>query len=226
MTEFNSLFTEKENILDRVIKETKKRLSIEILKRDKKIYKLKMKNLRNYVSFLKKKKFNLSLNRKIIYKSRNNPVDYSNVDLKLEDLNAFRMVLSQIEVKEKKIIDLKKNGELLSKKNNELSNAYEQNKDTISKLTNSNNKLISDVENLKKHLHKTKEELSNKLQDNEDLEKAVFELEGIKKIQYETIYSLKNDIKKQKDELIDLKIEFKGIVDEFNKILNIFEEND
>ena len=221
MAELNSLIKEKEALLDNVIIDTKKDIELKLLRKNKKINFLRLKNLRKTLFLILREKTNLRLNEKILKKIKQSFSDYSKFDMKLEDLDAMKLIISQVEVKERKIINLEKENKSINEKNAELNEYLEQHKKTISELSDFNSKLSNDVNTLKETVNKKEEELSNQVNSNKNLEKTIFELEGIKKIQYETIYNLKNEIKKRNNELTDIKNESKSLVDEFNKILEI-----
>lgn len=223
MAELNSLIKEKENLLNNIIDETKREVEQKLKNKNKKINFLKLKNLRKMFYLFIKEKTNLKLNRNIVKNIKQIANDYSKFNVKLEDLDGIKLIISQVEAKEKKIILLEKENENIKQENSRFNEIFEKNQQTILELNNFNTKLNNDINNLKKIIIDKEEELNKQINNNKNLDKTIFELEGIKKIQYETIYNLKNKIKKYDDELMNVKNQAKGLVDEFNKILEILE---
>ena len=222
-TEISSLLNEKENIFNRTIQNIKIKIKKELTQKNYKIFKLKNKNLKQSIKLLLSKKNTIKLNSRIILKIKEIESNYFNFDIKLEDLEAMKVIISQIEIKEKKILNLEKNNREITKENERLTDLTKNSEATIKNITRDNNKLLSDINNLEKILKEKENKISQQINNTQDLEKKIFELEGIKKIQYETIYSLKDDIKKQKNDILDIKLDFKNLVDEFNKILEMIE---
>lgn len=223
VTEVSSLFNEKENVFNKTVQIIERRIKNRLSKKNYKIFKLKIKNIKKDVKLLLCKKNVIKLNSKIIFKFKEIESNYYNIDIKLEDLEAMKLIISQIEVKEKKILNLEKNNREISKENKRLLDLTDNSELKIKNITRDNNKLLSDINNLEKILKEKENKISQQIDNAQELEKKIFELEGIKKIQYETIYSLKDDIKKQKDNILDIKLDFKNLVDEFNKILEMIE---
>ena len=223
MTELSSLVEEKEIFLNGIINETKKNIELKLSKKNKKINLLKLKSLKKTYFLILKERTNLRLNRKIIKNIKQSINDYSKFNVKLEDLDAIKLIISQVETKEKKIMSLENKNKEISQENIEFSNTIEKNEQVILELNSLNNKLNENIDNLRKTVISKEEEINKQTDNNKALEKTIFELEGIKKIQYETIYNLKTDIKKRDEELTCLKNESRELVNEFNKILEIVE---
>lgn len=223
MADLNSLIEEKENLLNKIIGKTKRGIERKFKKKNKKINFLKTKSLRKDLFLFLKEKVNLKLNKNIIKNIKQAANDYSKFNVKLEDLDGIKLIISQVEAKEKKIISLENENNDIKQKNAEFGEIFEKNQQTILELNSFNSKLNDDINNLRKIVADKEEELAKQINSNKNLDKTIFELEGIKKIQYETIYNLKSEIRKRDNELVNIKDESKNLVDEFNKILEIVE---
>lgn len=207
--------------LDNVVDGIKNKIS----KKNKKIMFLKKTEIKNTIKILKLRTKNIHSSYKIIglqqelSNVQQEKIIVDKIDFKLEDIEAMKMIIEQLEDKEKKIITASNNIKKLNEKIVQLNGIiYDKNQQII----NIQNKKIIIAKDYKDSLA-TIDELNAKLKNTTDrcskAEREKFELEGIRKIQYDKIDNLKNQIEKQNSKVKVLKDNFKLLVNEFNEII-------
>lgn len=177
---------------------------IKFLKQRKKIY------------FIAKKNINLQCKiSNLIQEIRSK----DSIKLKLEDIEAFKIIIEQIEIKERENIKLKQDIDNL---NISLSNAKTELNVNTCNYKDLENK-FEELQYKNKHsieiISDLKNDLSIEKNKTLELERNIFELEGVKKMQYEKIFALRDDINKKIQQINSLKDDFKILLQEFNKIM-------
>ncbi len=197
-------------------------LNNRLISKKKDVFSLYKKLLKLYVYSIKNAKHNYDVIYKLIHNRPNNEENnkYRGFDLNLNDLESMKLLILQIEKKEKTIQDLKgRTNELLSEKEDLVVKL--QDKDQAYKqLETEYNQHFSRVEDLQRALNQKNSDIQNLKNKADKLEKDIFELEGIKKIQYETIDNLKAEKKQQFIAISKIKDEFKLIIQEYTDIIN------
>lgn len=194
-------------------------------KKNQKIMFLKKIGIKNTIKILKLRAKNIHSSYKIIglqqelSNVQQEKIIVDKIDFKLEDIEAMKMIIEQLEDKEKKIITASNNIKKLNEKIVQLNGIiYDKNQQII----NMQNKKITIAKDYKDSLAAI-DELNAKLKNTTDrcnkTERDKFELEGIKRMQYETINNLKNQIERQNSKVKVLKDNFKLLVNEFNEII-------
>lgn len=194
-------------------------------KKNQKIMFLKKIGIKNTIKILKLRAKNIHSSYKIIglqqelSNVQQEKIIVDKIDFKLEDIEAMKMIIEQLEDKEKKIITASNNIKKLNEKIVQLNGIiYDKNQQII----NMQNKKITIAKDYKNSLAAI-DELNAKLKNTTDrcnkTERDKFELEGIKRMQYETINNLKNQIERQNSKVKVLKDNFKLLVNEFNEII-------
>ena len=210
-----------DSYLDGVVDGIKNKIS----KKNQKIMFLKKIGIKNTIKILKLRTKNIHSSYKIIglqqelSNVQQEKIIVDKIDFKLEDIEAMKMIIEQLEDKEKKIITASNNIKKLNEKIVQLTRIiYDRNQQII----NIQNKKITIAKDYKDSLA-TIDELNAKLKNTTDrcnkAERDKFELEGIKRIQYDTINNLKSQIEKQNSKVKVLKDNFKLLVNEFNEII-------
>lgn len=241
MDNLNILINEKNKYLEQILDTNYCNIEKFIINNNNFIFKLIKKTIKSFIFYVriknknnillkkyintisKQNKFvNTKINTNIINKNNNVPIDQNNnknIYLKLEDINAIKIFVQQLEEKENIIIKLTKKINKLQTNIFHLGNTINKQNIFIVELEKNKANIDNTNNDLIDKLQQKNYDLENKKEQIENLEQKVFELEGVKKIQYETIHTLKENNKKQFNKINVLKENFKALVDDFNLIV-------
>lgn len=232
MDNLNILINEKSKYLEQILDTNYCNIEKFIINNNKLIIKLIKKNIKSFIFYIKIKKKNnllikyyinnISNQNKFVHKKEHNNnanTNKNNIYLKLEDIEAIKIFIQQLEEKENIIVTLKKKINKLQAEMFNLNNTINKQNIFILELEKNKSNINNTNNDLMDNLQQKNCDLENKKEQIENLEQKIFELEGVKKIQYETIHNLKENNKKQFNKINVLKENFKTLVDDFNLIV-------
>ena len=221
----NEILKEKIQYLDEILNKVQFKIKKITDKNQDNILIFRRNNIKKSINILKVIKNNLYLREKIIqlnFELKNKEqekVYVDKVDLKLEDLEGIKLFINQLEEKEKKINKFNEENKNYKNKIVELKLILFVKNKNLLKFECKKLNTITRLNSIKNLIHKNDSEIISLKEKVEKLDNDNFELEGVKRIQYETIRKLKDDIANQNTNINSLKENFKLLVDEFNLIM-------
>lgn len=221
----NEILKEKIQYLDEILNKVQFKIKEITDENQDNILIFRRNNIKKSINILKVIKNNLCLREKIIqlnFELKNKEqekVYVDKVDLKLEDLEGIKLFINQLEEKEKKINKFNEENKNYRNKIVELKLILFVKNKNLLKFECKKLNTITRLNSIKNLIHKNDSEIISLKEKVEKLDNDNFELEGVKRIQYETIRKLKDDIANQNTNINSLKENFKLLVDEFNLIM-------